>query len=240
VKRVVSLVPSWTETLIAAGVNVVGRTRFCIHPSEQVANIPIVGGTKSFDIEKIRALNPDLILLDREENTFEMSELAKVIAPLHVSHVESVREMPRELEVLAQVLEGETATSLLAMKDRYVSVLRRPTRVLHKGLFVYCIWKEPWMAIGQNTFIASMLEQTGYDLGELWPITSEKYPKFEIADLPAEIAVLLSSEPYPFAKQFEQLHASFQGRDVKLVDGESFSWFGIRALRYLESVSNSR
>ncbi len=274
--RIVSLVPSWTETLIEAGLHVVGRTRFCIHPHDKVKTIEVVGGTKSFDIEKIRDLKPDIILLDREENTKEMGDLAERISMIHLSHVESVDDMPRELRALALALSN---TQLEDFAGRFERVLGQPLIVLHndffEGLlkwqteirvaatgdlkdtsliqgsqlasteFVYCIWKDPWMAAGRGTFISSMLRQVGFDLTKMWPSektsqeksqeNSDKYPTFNVTSIPSGALVLLSSEPFPFAKKPPFLPQ----KRVALVDGESFSWFGIRALRFLESAHGS-
>ncbi len=246
-KRVVSLVPSWTETLIEAGVQVVGRTRFCIHPQGLVSAIESVGGTKSFNEKKLRDLAPDLIVLDREENTKEMFEIARTISNVVVTHVEDVQDVPRELRALAGAIESpENAT--LKLRDwaqAFEDVLKKPAPVKHnhfagilktlrgqpslKTEFVYVIWKDPWMVVGQRTFIASMLREVG--LTQLRVVEpGAKYPKLE--ELPQDAMVLLSSEPYPFETKTPDLPNAC----VVIVDGESFSWFGIRALRFLESA----
>lgn len=251
--RIVSLVPSWTETLIEAGANVVGRTRFCIHPKDRVKAIEAIGGTKSFDIEKLRALKPDLIILDREENTKEMAELAMSVAPTFVTHVESVTDLPRELARLSAHLNNEELNNFAT---RFERVLLKPILALHNDSFarfinphpvqenfkstkfVYCIWKDPWMAVGRKTFIASMLEQVGFEPNMMWPSGDEKYPKFEIETLAPDVLILLSSEPFPFAKLIVKEPAIFSQNQVALVNGESFSWFGIRALRFLEATKS--
>ena len=240
--RVVSLVPSWTETLIEAGANVVGRTRFCVHPAAAVASIPSVGGTKDLRLEKLRELKPDLVVLDREENTAAMALAVDGLAKIFVSHVEHVQQMPAELSRLAtEFSAGDAAgigvelvrAELLSYAGRFERILREPS-ALHNdsSRFAYCIWKNPWMAVGKDTFIASMLERSGYDLASLWPAGRGKYPEFTLEELPREVRVLLSSEPYPFAKKFPVEITN----ETLLVDGESFSWFGIRALRYLEGL----
>ena len=241
--RVVSLVPSWTETLVEAGAHVVGRTRFCVHPAAAVAKITAVGGTKDLNLETLAALKPDFIVLDREENTKQMFEaLCKVPAKTFVSNVEDVRQMPSELARLATLFSGDgpndksVAAKLSSFADRFGQVLKT-RRALHNdsSRFAYCIWKNPWMAVGQGTFIASMLEQSGYDLAHLWPAGRGKYPEFTLEELPRDVRMLLSSEPYPFAKKFPTEIPN----EKELVDGESFSWFGIRALRYLEVLKSN-
>jgi ABC-type Fe3+-hydroxamate transport system substrate-binding protein len=274
VKRVVSLVPSWTETLIEAGADVVGRTRFCIHPQDRIRSIEAIGGTKSFNEEKLRSLAPDLIVLDREENTREMFDVASRIAPVLATHVENVHDVSRELRNLATALvsglsselgvakacdagakvsgayetsagDGEVAARLRAMADRFDAILARPVPALHnsssgvvrqiKGKtssqieFIYLIWQDPWMCVNANTFAASMLAQVGFT--KLWaPDASTKYPTIE--HLPEDKMLFLATEPYPFAKKRPDL----PNANIALVDGESFSWFGIRALRFLEAV----
>lgn len=238
-RRVVSLVPSWTETLIEAGADVVGRTRFCVHPAAAVAAILSVGGTKDLQIEKLRELKPDLIVLDREENTAAMALAVEGLAKIFVSHVEHVRQMPAELRRLAAEFgedmsdDHAVAAELRSYADRFDRRLAiSPTLHNDSSRFAYCIWKNPWMAVGENTFIASMLEQSGYDLSRLWPEGRGKYPEFTLDELPADVRLLLSSEPYPFGKKFPTEVPNAK----QLVDGESFSWFGIRALRYLEGL----
>jgi ABC-type Fe3+-hydroxamate transport system substrate-binding protein len=243
VKRIVSLVPSWTETLIEAGANVVGRTRFCIHPHEKISSIEAIGGTKSFNAEKLRDLQPELIIMDREENTLEMHELASSLAPVLVTHVERVSDVSRELRAIANSLDGSPSSELSDYANRFDRVLSETLRepVLHndsirfiKGEFqdqmklVYVIWKDPWMCVSRNTFIGSMLNEAG--IQNLWSPAASKYPTLD--EIPADAVVFLSSEPYPFAKKTPEL----PNANVAIVDGESFSWFGLRALRYLESI----
>lgn len=292
-KRIVSLVPSWTETLIEAGANVVGRTRFCIHPVDRVISIPAIGGTKSFDVEKLRSLAPDLIVMDREENTLEMFELAREVAPVHVSHVENVSQMPNELRALADAVASRAAdddripsvsdadadsgsdpdfdtgcvSSLRKYAQRFEIVLAKSLapisgdsfpgvikvlkgEIRPESKFIYLIWKDPWMSINHGTFIASMLDQIGIGADRLVSgqegalsgaaellddsrqrdTAKTKYPK--LVEVPQHVTVLLSSEPYPFARKPVDL----TNANIALVDGESFSWFGLRALRFLESA----
>jgi hypothetical protein len=147
----------------------------------------------------------------------------------------------------ALVLHNDSFAELLKWQRRDGSV-----EGLQSPEFVYCIWKDPWMSAGRGTFISSMVERVGFDLTKMWPpvsmtsgdaelsispsvnsgSTSVKYPTFDEREIPAGAWVLLSSEPYPFAKKPPLL----QQENIALVDGESFSWFGIRALRFLESA----
>ena len=151
------MVPSWTETLIEAGADVVGRSRFCIHPMDRVKGIPAIGGTKDWDTQKLASLAPDRIILDREENTLQMAEVAG--RPMLATHVRSVRDLPAELRRLGEAL---MLPGLMATAGRYEAVLtrgpidlgmlpgvtdwiRRPSGKIEKVL--YMIWKNPWMTV---------------------------------------------------------------------------------------------
>lgn len=242
--RVVSLVPSWTETLLEAGVEVVGRTRFCVHPAGRVANIPAVGGTKKVDWELVKKLKPDYVLMDCEENTRDMAERCPF--PLLVTHVQKVEDVGRELETLAGELNS---LKLMALSARWrgvgkfdysgdlsllPGVLRwlRPVQEPPRKI-LYLIWKKPWMAAGPGTFIASMMGRLG--LAPLQAEFAEKYPKIDLADFsPHETLLLFSSEPYPFENDQEELKKMEFSSAV--VDGECYSWFGLRSLRFLESL----
>lgn len=242
--RVVSMVPSWTETLLEASAEVVGRTRFCIHPAERVKSIPTVGGTKNWSLGKLKKLNPELIILDREENTRDMADEAPV--EILDTHVSGIADMPRELRRLSKRLR---LPALIEMADRYerclsrqptpverlpgvIEWLKKPTGKIER--VVYVIWKNPWMTVSRSTFIGSMLE---FVLGPgLLTEYSEKYPKFDLDEIDcSNTLVLFSSEPFPFAKHKEELlRLPFASA---IVDGESWSWFGVRALRFLETLS---
>lgn len=241
--RVLSLVPSWTETLLAAGIDVVGRTRFCIHPAEAVKTIPVVGGTKNWTWEKIVEINPDLILLDREENPKFMSE--QNTFKWHASHVQSVLDMPDQLNQLAQLLSN---SELKKISDRWKNILSRPKMNSIQdfnhfpGLIdwgrkpsqpikhvLYLIWKDPWMAVSHDTFIGSVVDLFGVQLLKF----DTKYPEVNLDHYdPNETLLLFSSEPYPFLKKKEELgHLAYP---YAFVDGESFSWFGVRSLQFIE------
>lgn len=246
--RVVSLVPSWTETLIYAGANVVGRTRFCIHPGAKVQGIPVVGGTKDWNWPAIQALKPDLLLLDREENPKFMAEQKEI--PVLDTHIQSLTQVGPELIKIFEAtrLEGlkplifawekvaaEEQRRVWDGKSDFPGLLEWGTRPMQPIERVeYVIWKKPWMVVSQDTFIGSMLSQVGF--ADLLSAHSRKYPEVDLDSIPDKESTLLlfSSEPFPFlkiAKSLAQLNTPYA-----IVDGESFSWFGVRALRFLESV----
>lgn len=246
--RVVCMVPSWTETLIACGVNVVGRTRYCIHPAKQVANIAIVGGTKDVQWEKVAALAPDLVIFDKEENTKAMADSCPY--PYVATEVTTVQHMP---EALAQLAEQLGNAELLALADRYSQVLSKPLAARPEQLpllehssaasatvltderpWVYLIWRNPYMSIGRHTFIASVFAHLGFKDKLL--AFEENYPKLSLEDIAKLNPVwLCSSEPYPFAKQLAATQQELS-QSVVLIDGEPLCWYGTRCLHYLESL----
>ncbi len=231
--RVISLVPSWTETLIEAGVDVVGRTRYCIHPTERIQKIAVVGGTKNIDIEKIKTLNPDLVLLDREENTLEISAaLSSFGIPWMATHVVSIESCTRDLKKMSEVFDFNS--ELLKMKNDYIGILN--SNIFDLGIqssqfekINYVIWKKPWMCVGRNTFIGDVLSRFRIELD----LRENKY--FEITETELKTSYcLFSSEPYPFEKEFEELKKT--GFHGQMIDGENFSWFGVRNLRFMKSL----
>lgn len=244
--RVVSLVPSLTETLIHAGVNVVGRTRFCIHPHDIVKNIPIVGGTKNIDFEFLTQLKPDYVLLDKEENTLET--YVKINFEKLVTHVTSIKSLQLELNNLSKIL---TAPKLKNFSERFEIILNsKPKTNRHLtdivtwwrntggsadlNTLVYIIWKNPWMCIGSNTFIESVFKRLSPEYC-LWTNNSlEKYPSFNIENLPSNSTLIFSTEPYNFEIKKTELMDLFPHHRLALANGEHFSWYGIRSLRFLE------
>ena len=259
--KIVSMVPSWTETLLECGIEVVGRTRFCIHPQERVKAIPVVGGTKDVDWDKVRASGADLLLLDREENPKSFADEAPM--PVLATHVTRVHDLPREIE---KIVSATSSARLRELAERWRAVatparemkswsefpaviqwLKKPEDGVHplrESSFCYVIWRKPWMCVRQDTFIASMLEASGVT-ARCWPpavggesAAAAKYPQFSLEDLPENCVLLFSSEPYPFhRKAKELLEIPFP---AAIVDGESFSWFGLRSLRFLERLRASK
>lgn len=257
--RVISCVPSWTETLLECGFDVVGRTRFCIHPDRARA-IPAVGGTKDIDWAKANGLAPDAFLFDREENPRRFAdECAK---PFHATWIRSVSDVAVELRALASFARtlGETTApcarleALAVRWERVASLraeplplsrlselpgvvdwIRKPDEAGLEESFqaTYVIWRDPWMGASPGTFIGSALERVG--LGGRLAAYAEPYPNLNFDCLNCRRDLLLfSTEPFPFLKIRGDLKTLPFA--CAIVDGEGFSWFGIRALRFLESA----
>jgi ABC-type Fe3+-citrate transport system substrate-binding protein len=243
--KIVSLVPSWTETLIQAELNLVARTRFCIHPAEKVKNLPAVGGTKSFNLEELLALKPDFVVLDKEENKKEMAEaLSAHNIQLVVSHINSLSSA---VDFLTQISELFKNSKLKEFANQYSDILSSPSKLSVDKFFQnsilqsnaqiemnnldYVIWKNPYMGIGPETFIADVFNLFDLKLNLANKQTS-KYPEVAIEELKKSYC-LFSSEPFPFHKQTESLNA--EGFRYSIVDGEKISWYGVRNLNFLVS-----
>lgn len=237
------MVPSWTETLIEAGINVVGRTRFCVHPAERVENIPIVGGTKEINWDLVNDLKADVLLLDKEENPISMLEEATM--PVFATHVDSLQSLASELERLGDFFQNAKlielsieCVDLLEKKPRaafsqvpgLIEWVHRPRALSPK--VTYIIWKKPWMTVTKGTYIGSVLSYLGAEIAD-FPEEESKYPVIEIEDF-QESLLLFSSEPFPFHQKLKELRAL--GLSGCVVNGECYSWFGIRSLKFLKSL----
>ncbi len=230
-KRIVSLVPSQTELLYDLGLReeVVGITKFCIHPEEWFRTKTRVGGTKDVKTERIDALQPDLILANKEENVKEqIDELAKKW-PVWVSDINNLEQ------TLAMILQIGQLTGKFKQADYLQNQMQTAFRSLivtdKKPRTAYLIWKEPYMTVGGDSFIHAMMEHAGLDnvfkAQQRYPETNPE----ELRSLRCEV-VLLSSEPYPFReKHIEELQAQLPGTQILLADGEMFSWYGSRLLK---------
>lgn len=227
-RRIVSLVPSQTELLFAlgAGEQVVGVTKFCIHPKQARREKKVVGGTKTFHLERVLALEPDLVLGNKEENEKTAIEQLRERIPVWLSDINNLESA---LEMIGQVgqLTGREAAAeqmVSAIADSFSRLQSlRPCRTL------YLIWREPWMAVGPNTFIHDMLRRCG--LANV--VEQERYPALSMAQIEALApeVVLLSSEPYPFKEAHRaELQKALPRARVLFADGEAFSWYGSRLL----------
>lgn len=212
--RVVSLVPSITETLLAWGVDVVACTRFCEQP-----HLTHVGGTKDPDVDAIVALAPDLVAMDREENRLPDAErLSAAGLRVHATHVTGLGDLAAQLDELAR------AAGLVAPPLDLVGA--RPRRAL---AFVP-IWRRPWMTMSGDTFGASMLAHLG--VATTFAEAPTRYPEVTLDDVAAQHpdVVLLPSEPYAFApRHVAELRAVLGERmPVAFIDGQDLLWWGTR------------
>ncbi len=231
-KRMVSLVPSQTELLADLGLEqeVAGITKFCIHPTDWFRNKTRVGGTKQLHLDKIRALQPDLIIANKEENEKAQLEILMREFPVWISDVDT---LPAALDMIRSVgaLTGKEkkAVELATEICRRFQTLN--PRLPAKTKTAYFIWRDPWMVAGSQTFIHDMLQRCGLkNCFEHLP----RYPEITLQQLHETNCelILLSSEPYPFGeKHLADFRKRFPKTDIRLVNGEMFSWYGSRLLQ---------
>jgi ABC-type Fe3+-hydroxamate transport system substrate-binding protein len=236
--RIISLVPSQTELLADLGLEdrVIGITKFCIHPDHWRKTKAIIGGTKKFDLQFIQSLNPDLIIGNKEENYPEgINELQKHY-PVWMSDIVTINDALTMIQDIGEVT-GTRKTAHVILNSIEKEFLK--IQKLNSRKTLYLIWKNPWMAAASGTFIHEMMGLSGLEncLND-----KSRYPELaseEIKQLNPEL-ILLSSEPYPFkGKHIKELQQLCPKARIFLVDGEMFSWYGSRLLKfpaYLESL----
>jgi ABC-type Fe3+-hydroxamate transport system substrate-binding protein len=238
-RRIISLVPSQTELLFDLGLDeeVVGITKFCVHPEEWFRNKKRVGGTKTVHLDIVRNLQPYLIIANKEENTREQVEELALQFPVWVSDITTIDhglDMIRKIGIIT----GKEANADQLAKEIHegfkdISSISKPLKV------AYYIWKDPWMTVGGDTFISDVITRIGWK-----NVVAEKSRYPEVA--PSELTgtgvalILLSSEPYPFKeKHIAKIQSLHPNAQIMLVDGEMFSWYGSRmkeAIPYLREL----
>lgn len=233
-KRIISIVPSQTELLFDLGLDeeVIGITKFCIHPIEKFAAKTKIGGTKKLLIEKIRALKPDLIIGNKEENTQSEVELLMQEFPVWMSDINNLEDAVSAITKIGELVNREPEAAYL---NHLISAGFKDLQTLavSKGInqsVAYLIWKDPYMVAGRNTFIDDILRKIGLNN----VITQSRYPELTLSQLPTlnPKLIFLSSEPYPFKqKHIDELQNVTPNAKVMLVDGEMFSWYGSRLVK---------
>jgi len=237
-KRIISLVPSQTELLFYIGLSdsLVGITKFCIHPAEEVKIVTKVGGTKTVRFDVIDQLQPDLIIGNKEEN--EQSVVAGLAEkyPVWLSDITHFDDSLRMIQNVGEITDrGQQAAELI----QQIEIAFKNIKLRTEKRVLYLIWKSPWMAAGKNTFIDSMFAKGGW----VNATSLERYPSLtesQIESINPDI-VFLSSEPFPFSdKHIGELKTLLPEAKIILVDGEMFSWYGSRLLlapAYLNSLA---
>lgn len=232
--RIVCLVPSITELLCDLGLagQLVGRTGFCIHPREAVRRIPKVGGTKDVDLERVRALRPTHVVVNIDENTRETAEALRGIVPaLIVTHPLGPLDNPPLYRLLGGLFgRSAEAEALVARFEAALQAVRAAGLGTPSERVLYLIWREPWMTVGPDTYIARMLALVGW---QAWsPSGTPRYPSLRLEQAAGHVdRVLLSSEPYPFRERhLAEVRAALPTVPVGLIDGEQVSWYGSRAI----------
>ncbi len=253
--RIVSLVPSLTELLFALGLGqrVVGRTGFCEHPKPAVKKVPKVGGTKDFDLEKLRALAPTHLVVNVDENPKERVEAAAQFVPnVIVTHPMGPLDNAPLYRLLGGIFGRSEAAEELAQRfDAAYRQAAAATEHLRRERVLYLIWKDPWMTISRDTYIARTLESVGWEQIEVK--SPERYPKVVLESLLGRAdRVLLSSEPYAFRQRDVEevakllnVSAPVPGHtvgnvDVSLIDAQMTSWYGSRAIEGMSYLAGLR
>ena len=234
--RIISLVPSQTELLYDLGLNdeVVGITKFCIHPKPWLKEKTIVGGTKQLNHQKIESLKPDLIIGNKEENSKNDIELLMQKYPVWMSDINTLKEALQMIESIANITQTSQKGNQLIEKINHEFELL-PHANQSKKRIAYFIWNKPMMVAGKDNFINSILSSLGFEnvfANQLnSPQISYRYPQITSTELAAAApdTIYLSSEPFPFKdKHVQQFKAICPNAEIKIVDGEMFSWYGSR------------
>lgn len=242
--RIVSLVPSLTELVVALGLGafLVGRTGFCIHPRESLKQVPKLGGTRGFRIDRLLELEPTHILVNIDENRREEVEpLSGFVPSVIVTHPLTARDNLDLFRLVGGVFGRDAeAENLCAAFEREWSELASATRRLPRQAVVYLIWRNPWISVARQTYISAMLGAAGWDT---LPAHSDiRYPEVDLPQLARQAQiVLLSSEPYPFrARHLRLIAREAPGTKASLIDGEMVSWYGSRAIEGLAYLRRLR
>lgn len=226
---IVSLVPSLTELLFDLGLGdaVKGRTRFCTHPKDRTENVPIIGGTKNPRLDKIRQINPDLIIANKEENRKEDIEELENDFRVLLTEIDTIEEALFAIHDI-----GWTCGVQDRAKELISEIQQEMERIPDEPTLsaAYLIWRDPWMSVGHDTYIHSVMEH--WNLRNVYEDKS-RYPQTSLHELSLKKpdVILLSSEPYPFKeKHIAEVSSVCKGSEIILVNGEWFSWYGSRML----------
>ena len=252
--RIASLVPSITELLVALGLRpyLVARTGYCIHPAEAVREVPKVGGTKDVNLAKLRRLAPTHVIVNVDENRLEtVVALREFVPHIVVTHPQGPAD---NRQLLAQMLDcfgavpGVAERCAVLAAELEQALQRCRSQAWPQQRVLYLIWREPWMTVARDTYIARMLAEVGW---HSWPAVeggssgAGRYPALQGDELwlAGIDKVLLSTEPYSFnATHLALAQALCPAASVQLIDGELLSWYGPRVsagLDYLRGLAGT-
>ena len=237
-QKIISLVPSISELLYELNLakETVGITKFCIHPSIWYHTKEKIGGTKNLQIEKIKCLQPDLIIANKEENTKEKVEILARLFPVYLTDVNNYEEAIKMIEDVGKITSRVAdAAQLTKVIQSGFNLIKKPFKQIKT---VYFIWKDPYMSVGGDTFINDMMSRLGLQniFGHY-----KRYPEVTLQNVISAKPqlILLSSEPYPFKqKHITEIQAYLPNTKILLVDGEMFSWYGSR-MKYMPEYFNN-
>jgi len=239
--RIISTVPSQTELLADLDLEneVVGITKFCVHPNNWFRNKTRIGGTKNLNLEKIRDLNADLIIANKEENTKEQIENLSQDHEIFVSDIKTLNDNLNLILQLGQLTKREDKAQALHSKlSQTVDSIKNADNKLNRKRVAYLIWYNPLMVAGGDTYINNTLELCGME--NIFK-SKMRYPETSFEELKSLKLdyILLSSEPFPFKdKHIQEFTSELAQCQAHLVDGEAFSWYGTRLLKSEEYLNN--
>lgn len=249
--RVLSLVPSLTELMFDLGLaqHLVGRTQFCIHPTNKIESIPSVGGTKKIKMDRVRDLAPTHALVNVDENPKEMAdELSGMGIDVIVTHPMHPDDNPALYHLIGHTFGADAEAAAYAAAYKTARAAFDVAGAYPTKNALYLIWKDPWMAISADTYIANMLELVNWKVATpgadpLLKGDAARYPEVKIDDgtLKDIDLVLFSTEPFTFTDdhiaEFEKTFPA-HAHKARLIDGEMTSWYGSRAVRGLTYLRN--
>ena len=239
-RRIISLVPSQTELLVALGLSdfLVGITKFCVHPETLRTTKTIVGGTKKVHYDTIEELRPDLIICNKEENTKEIVSTLEKIAPVWVSDIYTIEDNLKMIRQFGELFSvAEKAEELTKQIEDAVHEFKEFVALKPSKKVAYVIWKNPYMVAGTVTFIDYLLTLNNFE--NVFARKSSRYPEVSEKELLEADTVLLATEPFPFKNSDVIKLKNALQTEVRLVDGEYFSWYGSRiveALSYFKTL----
>lgn len=252
--RIVSLVPSLTELLCDLGLtdSIVGRTGFCIHPTDRVSRIAKIGGTKTVNVDRIRKLAPTHLVVNIDENEKPTVDVLATFVPhVVVTHPTTPRDNLALYRLFGRVFDCDAEADALCVRFEAAWQALRQARADNRWpsrRVLYLIWKDPWMTIARDTYIAAMLALIGWQQVDVSDaidpdvVSSPRYPAVRLERAAAgAVLLLLSSEPYRFTDE-DVVSLAGLVPAVRLVDGELLSWYGSRAiagLGYLRTLATT-
>ncbi|HUA35160.1 MAG TPA: helical backbone metal receptor [Candidatus Binataceae bacterium] len=246
--RIVSLVPSWTETLFSFGFEqeIVGITKFCVSPEGKVASIQKVGGTKNPDIRAIAALEPDLVIANAEENRREdVDRIRSHGIAVFTTYPRTIPGAVDSILKLGRVLKREAAAGALARQITLaVGGIEAGLGIWNKmRLRVFCpIWKKPWMTFNADTYAHDVLRMLGFN--NVFASAGERYPVTTLDEVLARRPdiVILPDEPYEFGDddvaELKPMLPPALSRRVLIVSGRDLHWYGMHMVKGLKSLAD--
>lgn len=246
-RRIISIVPSQTEFLFDLGLTdeVIGITKFCMHPAQWFQSKTRIGGTKQLNLPLIESLKPDLVIANKEENVKEQVGAIAAFCPVWCSDIATLADAFAMMGTIGTLTgkEGRATEIIQTIQNEFASLPKTNTAVKA----AYLIWQNPYMTVGGDTFIHTMMEAAGFENVFADYIRYPAISMQELINAEADV-ILFSSEPFPFKEKHLHLFRQEWGNlnpsipHLKIVDGELFSWYGsrlIHAANYFRKLKES-